>query len=52
MKVLLLKDAKEEDGGQDPYVRVSVLVGCDGLTMKLGVGGGSPETEELAQNNH
>lgn len=51
MKVLLLKDAKEEDGGQDPYIRVSALVGCDGLTMKLGVGG-SPETEELAQNNH
>lgn len=51
MKVLLLKDAKEEDGGQDPYVRVSALVGGDGLTMKLGVGE-SPETEELAQNNH
>lgn len=23
MKVLLLKEAKEDDGGQDPYIRVS-----------------------------
>lgn len=41
MKVLLLKDSKEEDGGQDPYVRVSTLVGRDGLTTNWGAEGSS-----------
>lgn len=40
MKVLLLKDSKEEDGGQDPYVKVSTLVGRDGLTTNWGAEGG------------
>lgn len=53
MKVLLLKDAKEDDGGQDPYIRVSAGTPGPGklsaaLPVKLGAG--SAKTEELAQN--
>lgn len=55
MKVLLLKDAKEDDSGQDPYIRVSARDSWSRkaqhcLTSEVGVGRGDAKTEELAQN--
>lgn len=57
MKVLLLKDAKEDDCGQDPYIRVSglrlLIPQCPFYRVRgpgAGKGGVCKTSEELMQN--